>query len=63
MIIDQGAKVFEGTLQDARTSVSLSENDSLEEIFFAATGDRSGRDVPSLESDRVEPVGDEIDPA
>ena len=47
LIIDEGNKVFEGTLQDARTSVSLSENDSLEEIFFAATGDRV---VPSAAS-------------
>lgn len=45
LIIDQGVKVFEGTLQDARASVSLSENDSLEEIFFAATGDRAGREA------------------
>ncbi|MEM8712649.1 MAG: ABC transporter ATP-binding protein [Planctomycetota bacterium] len=38
LIIDQGAKVFEGTLEDARSSVALTEGDSLEEIFFAATG-------------------------
>lgn len=40
LIIDEGRKVFEGTLQDARTAVSLTESDSLEEIFFAATGEK-----------------------
>jgi ABC-2 type transport system ATP-binding protein len=48
LIIDGGKKVFEGTLADARAAVRLSEHDSLEEIFFAATGE--GRDGPAAGS-------------
>ena len=37
LIIDEGEKVAEGTLADVRAAVELSDSDSLEEIFFAAT--------------------------
>lgn len=47
LIIDEGTKVFEGTLTDARAAVSLTETDSLEEIFFAATGDRQRPSRPA----------------
>ncbi|MEM9382739.1 MAG: ABC transporter ATP-binding protein [Planctomycetota bacterium] len=39
LILDGGRKVFEGTLADAREAVSLDDGHSLEEIFFAATGE------------------------
>jgi ABC-2 type transport system ATP-binding protein len=40
LIIDRGEKVFMGTLAEARASLFDVEGSSLEEIFFAATGDR-----------------------
>jgi ABC-2 type transport system ATP-binding protein len=39
LILDQGRKVFEGTLAEARATLAPDEGSSLEEIFFAATGD------------------------
>lgn len=38
LILDGGKAVFDGTLAGARAATSLSESDSLETIFFAATG-------------------------
>ncbi len=60
LILDAGRKVFEGTLADARASVSLADDDSLEEIFFAATGRSRGRSENAAQgtaaTDALEPV-------
>ncbi|HED66030.1 MAG TPA: ABC transporter ATP-binding protein [Planctomycetes bacterium] len=39
LILDHGRKVFEGSLEEARTALAPDEGSSLEEIFFAATGE------------------------
>jgi len=39
LILDRGRKVFEGTLAEARARFPEHERGSLEEIFFAATGE------------------------
>ena len=39
LILDRGRKVFEGTLEEARATLAPDEGSSLEEIFFAATGE------------------------
>lgn len=39
LIVDRGRRVFLGTLEEARRSLSPDETSSLEEIFMAATGD------------------------
>jgi ABC-2 type transport system ATP-binding protein len=39
LILDRGRKVFEGTLDEARARFPEHARGSLEEIFFAATGD------------------------
>ncbi len=39
LILDRGRRVFVGTLEEARTSLSGVAGSSLEEIFFAATGE------------------------
>ena len=44
LIIDRGRRVFVGTLDEARVSLSVFEGSSLEEIFFAATGGPSPGD-------------------
>ena len=44
LIIDRGRRVFVGTLDEARASLSVVEGSSLEEIFFAATGGPSPGD-------------------
>lgn len=41
LILDHGRKVFLGTLAEARETLSHAAGSSLEEIFFAATEDRS----------------------
>ncbi len=43
LILDRGRRVFVGTLEEARTSLAGVAGSSLEEIFFAATGE--GRSV------------------
>ncbi len=48
LIINRGRKVFMGTLAEAREKHSVLEGSSLEEIFFAATGD--GRSQDSTDS-------------
>ncbi len=40
LIVDKGRKVFDGTLEEARTDLAPNPGSSLEEIFFAATGER-----------------------
>jgi ABC-2 type transport system ATP-binding protein len=37
LILDNGRKIFEGTLDQARNSLSVAPGSSLEEIFFAVT--------------------------
>jgi ABC-type multidrug transport system ATPase subunit len=37
LILDRGAKRFEGTLREARTSLALGDDKSLEDIFLSAT--------------------------
>lgn len=37
LILDNGRKIFEGTLEQARSSLSVAPGSSLEEIFFAVT--------------------------
>ncbi|MFM7282413.1 MAG: ABC transporter ATP-binding protein [Planctomycetia bacterium] len=37
LILDNGRKIFEGTLDQARSSLSVAPGSSLEEIFFAVT--------------------------
>ena len=39
LIVDRGRRVFLGTLEEARQSLSPDETSSLEEIFMAATGE------------------------
>lgn len=39
LIVDRGARVFAGTLDEARQSVAAGEDHTLEEIFLAVTGD------------------------
>jgi ABC-2 type transport system ATP-binding protein len=43
LILDRGRKVFEGTLDEARTRFPEHSRGSLEEIFFAATGEGVSR--------------------
>ncbi len=54
LILDRGKSVFRGTLEEARASLSPAEGSSLEEIFFAATGDGT----PPLEN--VAPPPEEV---
>ncbi|MEM9803229.1 MAG: ABC transporter ATP-binding protein [Planctomycetota bacterium] len=49
LILDAGDKVFEGTLADARAAVSLDEHESLEAIFFAATGTGEEDEAPGAD--------------
>lgn len=60
LIIDRGRKIFMGTLQEARLSLSVVEGSNLEEIFFAATGDgpRPGSEVPRAVAEGSEEVRD-----
>ena len=37
LIIDEGRKAFEGTLEEALTGFQIPENSSLEDVFFAVT--------------------------
>jgi len=43
LILDRGRKVFEGTLDEARSRFPEHSRGSLEEIFFAATGEGAAR--------------------
>ncbi len=43
LIIDLGGKLFDGTLAEARRSITTHEGSSLEEIFFAATDSNGAR--------------------
>lgn len=43
LILDRGRKVFEGTLDEARARFPEHSRGSLEEIFFAATGEGGAR--------------------
>jgi len=45
LILDRGKRVFVGTLDEARQSLAPEQGSSLEEIFFAATGDRQAAAV------------------
>ncbi|MEO1700376.1 MAG: ABC transporter ATP-binding protein, partial [Planctomycetota bacterium] len=38
LILDGGRRVFVGTLDEARAAVAAGEGDTLEDVFFAATG-------------------------
>jgi len=60
LIIDRGKRVFMGTLAEARSTLSGMEGSSLEEIFFAATGDTEARPrvVPTLTEEETEPLED-----
>ncbi|MEL6428961.1 MAG: ABC transporter ATP-binding protein [Planctomycetota bacterium] len=44
LILDGGRRVFVGTLEEARAAVAAGEGDTLEDVFFAATGEASAED-------------------
>lgn len=73
LILDRGRSVFQGTLAEARLAHLREADSSLEEIFFAATGDGGGREerVPAapvadgrllLSDDPLAADSDEADP-
>ena len=47
LVLDRGAKIFDGTLQHARESISGAEGGSLEEIFLKITGGSAAPATPA----------------
>jgi ABC-2 type transport system ATP-binding protein len=47
LILDRGRSVFQGTIEDARLALLRGEGSSLEEVFFAATGDGTVPEEPA----------------
>jgi len=55
LILDRGRKIFDGTLGEARATITAADGSSLEEIFFAATEARSA--PPAAPGEAARPRG------
>ncbi len=53
LILDRGARLFLGTLEEARAALPAAAGSSLEEIFLAATAARTGGAADSPPSERA----------